>query len=311
MKQNSVSPIPSNPPRVNLLTSNSSKDRQAWEEGTDKPPPERAVATNGDLKKVSLTLQNESPTVGNGIISKVDKNDSRPQTANSTQRKSAWERAQERYKEQERKQQEGGGSSIQQLNLHDSEIQLDVNCLSFSSVAKVFKTKRFTDLKLEWLYQRYFFKLNQKNLTVLMALIATLCIVLITFHYVGGARSLAKGICLGFIFVTLVILAFLSNRNAFSHVQLVVFCYSVIVLLLIIVIVVTVETVPQTASGGVWITIFGIYMVYTLLPVRMRLSVASGVALATIQVICSLIGNHADWARFLWKQVSLKSELFL
>ena len=230
---------------------------------------------------------------------------SRPGSGTSSARKSAWERAEERFQEQERAMVEHKKTQPVEIVSNNNEeeelFMLDVGCCNKKAVRRVFKSKKFKNPKLEQLYQRYFFKLNQTNLSWLMALLGTLCIVLVIFHYAGGSSSIVKGIVLGIIFLGFVALEVISNQSNFNHLQLFIVSYIVFALVVVIVIVVTTDTKPRTASEGVWCTTFCIYMVYTLLPVRMRLSVFAGLVLALTHISCAAAVNSED--PLLWQQV--------
>ena len=276
------------------------------------------VKANGGVHKgEGLVKANGKETpLGNGKnqqqtiippVGPVNRKLSREGTGNSSPgRKSAWERAEERFQEQERAMVEHKKSQpvefvSSSLNDEDELSLQDIGCCNVKAIKRVFRSRKFRNPKLEQLYQRYFFKLNQNNLTWLMALVAALCILLLSFHYAGGSLSIMKGIVLGIILLGLFILEIISNQSNFNHLQLFIVSYIVIGLLIIIVIVVTMDTSPQTASEGVWCTIFCIYMVHTLLPVRMRLSVIAGLVLTLTHIVCAATINSGD--SFLWKQV--------
>lgn len=255
-----------------------------------------------DFTQMKPVLQ--TPT-GNAVI-KLEKiqssspTESRPQSVNSHTRKSAWERMQEKYHEKERMQKQSrdkliGGPEEALLGHHQP-------CCTRRNILEVFHSKKFVDPKLERLFQRYFFKLNQNSISVFMLLIAAICVLLIVFHYVGGTKMILKGLVLGLAVLILLLLCVLCNRSAFTQMQMSITCYVVMVLLIMVVILATVDTVPRTASEGVFCTLFFIYMAYTLLPIRMRLSVLMGFMLSLTHLICVAAVNHAD--PFLWKQVS-------
>ena len=247
----------------------------------------------------SPTKHRFSPTKQDIITSK---HGSRPGSANSQLRKSAWERAQEQYAQQEKEKTKSRYKTLQVNN--EDEILQTTHCLDKEMVAKVFKTKKFTSYKLERLYQRYFFKLNQNNLTVLLAILMVTCVIWIIFHYVGGSTTITKGIILGVILVCFIFGEIFCNRSAFNPFQMTLICYLILVILGVITVLVMVDATPRSASEGVWCTLFFIYMVYTLMPVRMRVSVIGGLSLAVIQIVCAASINHMDQP-FLWKQVSI------
>ncbi|CAH1788216.1 unnamed protein product [Owenia fusiformis] len=223
---------------------------------------------------------------------------SRPGTGNSMNRKSAWERAAEEYEQSQIKKKL---EKHQKPVIEEATLIHDSKCFDVQTIRTVFKSKKFKDPRLEKLYQRYFFKWNQNNLTVLMALLAFICLVLIVFHYVGGAITVIKGISLGFIFILFIVMEVLCNRNAFTQLQMNIMKYVIMSMLVCMTLLATIDNDPRSASEGVWCTVFFVYMVYTLVPLRMRLSVLGGIILSVIQVICSVAMNYSD--SYLWKQV--------
>ncbi|XP_033639896.1 adenylate cyclase type 5-like [Asterias rubens] len=180
---------------------------------------------------------------------------------------------------------------------------------SIKGISKVFKSKKFKSQQLEQLYQRYFFSLNKSSLTNLLILIIIILIVMIVFHYVPGLILPVKGILLGFLIIVFCVMLALCYRSAFSQFQLSVDCYIVIVSLAAVTIIDVLDAYPRSASKGVWTTLFFIYMVYTLLPIRMRLAVISGLSFAVIHIICAIAKNYMD--TFLWKQILANLFIFV
>jgi len=175
------------------------------------------------------------------------------------------------------------------------------DCLQ--TVSKVFRSKKFKSEKLERLYQRYFFRLNQSSLSQLVILLVVVCGVLMAFYYGEGRLVPVYGIVLGVLLSLFVILLFMCNRNSFTQKQLSATCYFLLAAIAVIVVLAVTAADPRIASEAVWITIFCIYLVYTLLPVRMRVAVLSGSVLAVIHTACAGGINREDEG-FLWKQVS-------
>ena len=233
----------------------------------------------------------------------------RPGSGNSINRKSAWERAEERFQEQEKAMMERGrmqAVSVATSNQDDEDealIMADSGFCNFRAFCGALRAKKFRNPKLEQLYQRYFFKHNQNNLTLLTALLSILCVVLVIFHYAGGSSSVAKGVVLTIVLLGFIALEIIINQSSFNHMQLFIVTYIVFALVVVIVTVVTIDTKPGTASSeGLWCAIFCILVVYMLLPVRMRLSLASGLVLAVTHVVCTT-ALHYNQPQ-LWKQVS-------
>lgn len=213
--------------------------------------------------------------------------------------KSAWDTVRARYRTGK-----GPSTETQVKPFSDLENESDrtANCPNISTVSQVFRSKRFSDPKLERLYQRYFFKLNQNNLTILMGVLSVISVLLIIFYYVSGATLPARGINLGIIFFALVVLQVVCNKGSFDQQQMVIVSYIILALVCGITILITLDSDPRTVSDGVWCTVIFIYLIYTMLPIRMRLSVLSGVIVSMIHLGCTLRRNFGD--SFLWKQVS-------
>uniref|UniRef100_A0A3B5LSP5 Adenylate cyclase N-terminal domain-containing protein n=1 Tax=Xiphophorus couchianus TaxID=32473 RepID=A0A3B5LSP5_9TELE len=168
------------------------------------------------------------------------------------------------------------------------------------SVMRVFKSKKFQSEKLERLYQRYFFRLNQSSLTMLMGVLVLVFTVMLAFHCSGAPTVTYVVVFSLAIFLTLVLMV-VCNRNAFHQDHMWVVCYAVILLVIVIQVIGVLLVQPRSASEGIWWTVFFIHVIYTLLPVRMRAAVVTGVILSAIHVAISWMLNGVD--SFLWKQV--------
>ncbi|XP_060944634.1 adenylate cyclase type 5 [Limanda limanda] len=187
-----------------------------------------------------------------------------------------------------------------------AEVMPDVNfslVACCTSVMHIFKSKKFQSEKLERLYQRYFFRLNQSSLTMLMAVLVLVFTVMLGFHCSSGATGPRIPFVVVFsvaIFLTLVLMV-VCNRNGFHQDHMWIVCYVVILLVLVIQVIGVLLVQPRSASEGIWWTVFFIHVIYTLLPVRMRAAVITGVILSAIHVAVSWMLNGVD--SFLWKQI--------
>uniref|UniRef100_A0A4W3GWN6 Adenylate cyclase N-terminal domain-containing protein n=1 Tax=Callorhinchus milii TaxID=7868 RepID=A0A4W3GWN6_CALMI len=166
---------------------------------------------------------------------------------------------------------------------------------------QIFTSKKFSSGKLERLYQRYFFRLNQSSLSMLMAVLVLVCGVMLGFHCARGAYHLTYVVVLSAAMALIVLLIALCNRNGFRQDQMWLVCYLVIALILTVQVFGVLLAEPRSASEGVWWTVFFIYVVYTLLPVRMRAAVISGLVVSVIHLGISWRRNAVD--SFLWQQV--------
>ncbi|KAM6986299.1 adenylate cyclase type 5 [Aplochiton taeniatus] len=170
-----------------------------------------------------------------------------------------------------------------------------------SSVMQIFRSKKFQSEKLERLYQRYFFRLNQSSLTMLMAVLVLVWAVMLAFHCAGGTPRVTYVVVFTVAIILILVLMVVCNRNGFHQDHMWIVCYVVILLVLVIQVIGVLLVQPRSASEGIWWTVFFIHVIYTLLPVRMRAAVISGVVLSAIHVAVSWMLNGMD--NFLWKQV--------
>ncbi|XP_071955270.1 adenylate cyclase type 5-like [Antedon mediterranea] len=201
-----------------------------------------------------------------------------------------------------------GHAKVQILECHDET--RGYSCTEImATVSKVFRSKKFKSVKLEQLYQRYFFGLNRSNLSSYLLMVSLLCLVLILCHYVSGHFNIYTGVCLGLFVLVFIAIAVVCNRNSFTQKQLKISCYSVLTIMCIVISIDVFNTEPQDASTGVWTTLFIVYMTYALLPLRMRLAVFGSIVLGLVQIICVAIVNKDD--SFLWRQILSNTILFL
>uniref|UniRef100_A0AAY4CH10 Adenylate cyclase type 6 n=1 Tax=Denticeps clupeoides TaxID=299321 RepID=A0AAY4CH10_9TELE len=177
-------------------------------------------------------------------------------------------------------------------------------------VASVFRSKQFRSAKLERLYQRYFFRLNQSSLTMLMGVLVLACAVMLTFHCVQtrppdpgyvSAHCLAVGLFLSMMVV--------CNRNGFHQDYMWMASYLVIAALVGLQAFSVHAIGAGAASEGVWWSVFFIHIIYTLLPVRMRAAVVSGALLSAAHLAATSRSSLKE--RLLWKQLSANALIFL
>ncbi|XP_036401198.1 adenylate cyclase type 5 [Megalops cyprinoides] len=174
-----------------------------------------------------------------------------------------------------------------------------VSCCN--SVMQIFRSKKFQSEKLERLYQRYFFRLNQSSLTMLMAVLVLVCAVMLGFHCAGGSCSSSYVVVFSMAILLILVLMILCNRNGFHQDHMWIVCYLVILVVLVVQVIGVLLVEPRSASEGIWWTVFFIHIIYILLPVRMRAAVITGVILSAIHVAISWKLNEVDI--FLWKQL--------
>uniref|UniRef100_A0A8C4MDN1 adenylate cyclase n=1 Tax=Equus asinus asinus TaxID=83772 RepID=A0A8C4MDN1_EQUAS len=177
-------------------------------------------------------------------------------------------------------------------------LSLGACCLA---LLQIFRSKKFPSDKLERLYQRYFFRLNQSSLTMLMAVLVLVCLVMLAFHAARPPLQLPYLAVLAAAVGVILVMAVLCNRAAFHQDHMGLACYALIAVVLAVQVVGLLMPQPRSASEGIWWTVFFIYTIYTLLPVRMRAAVLSGVLLSALHLAIALRTNAQD--QFLLKQL--------
>lgn len=169
-------------------------------------------------------------------------------------------------------------------------------------VVWVFQSKKFQSAKLERLYQRYFFRLNQSSLTMLMGVLVVVCGVMLAFHCIHMTPDVAYVSVLSVAMALFLAMMVVCNRNGFHQDYMWIVSYLVIGVLIVVQVFGVLMVCPSSASEGIWWTVFFIYIIYTLLPVRMRAAVVSGAVLSTIHVVTAWQLNQEY--KFIFKQVS-------
>lgn len=168
-------------------------------------------------------------------------------------------------------------------------------------LAQVFQSKQFRSAKLERLYQRYFFQMNQSSLTLLMAVLVLLTAVLLAFHAAPAPPQPAYVALLACATTLFVALMVVCNRHSFRQDSMWVVSYVVLGILAAVQVGGALAADPRSPSVGLWCPVFFVYITYTLLPIRMRAAVFSGLGLSTLHLILAWQLNRGD--AFLWKQV--------
>lgn len=188
--------------------------------------------------------------------------------------------------------------------LHERKNWWDVSTLCL----RVFKSHQFKNIHVEVLYQRYFLRMNQSNLTVLLALliIVVSSIIAVTAYLTESSHSYLVFSLLGSLIVLYVILEILLVRSWLQNeVALYVVSYIILLTFFGLELLVMLSPEEQAATSGVWAPIFFIYVTYTFLPLRLPEAAFGGVFLALVQIVCSAVLKTDDQAETtFWRQVS-------
>ncbi|KAF6117254.1 adenylate cyclase 5 [Phyllostomus discolor] len=136
---------------------------------------------------------------------------------------------------------------------------------------------------------------------MLMAVLVLVCLVMLAFHAARPPLQLPYLAVLAAAVGVILVMAVLCNRAAFHQDHMGLACYALIAVVLAVQVVGLLLPQPRSASEGIWWTVFFIYTIYTLLPVRMRAAVLSGVLLSALHLAIALRTNAQD--QFLLKQL--------
>uniref|UniRef100_A0A4W5RAU9 adenylate cyclase n=1 Tax=Hucho hucho TaxID=62062 RepID=A0A4W5RAU9_9TELE len=138
---------------------------------------------------------------------------------------------------------------------------------------------------------------------------AEFCAIMLAFHCVHAPPNVAYASVLSVAMVLFLSMMVVCNRNGFHQDYMWIVSYLVIGVLLVVQVFGVLMVAPRSASEGIWWAVFFVYIIYTLLPVRMRAAVLSGGVLSTIHLITAWQLNQKDV--FLWKQLSANALVFL
>ena len=109
---------------------------------------------------------------------------------------------------------------------------------------------------MEVLYQRYFLRMNQNNMTSLLSLLIAIAITMIVVnYYLSEADSIMQGVTLGVFSIMYLILVILMTRSFLNEVYLIIFSYIVLASFFgievsgVVVVVVMMASVHRASSG--------------------------------------------------------------
>ncbi|KAK5646083.1 hypothetical protein RI129_004547 [Pyrocoelia pectoralis] len=190
-------------------------------------------------------------------------------------------------------------AEIQQLVTNKTSQKLN-NSISYQ-IKKLIKnictTPQFTDPQVEMLYQRYFLKMNQSNMTSLISLLLLFCIGLFVLTSIDLLPKETKissdrlNKLLGFLctsgacVVIYGILLTILSRPAMNEVYLIIISYFILTTFLALEICTLIYSGKQRPIVGTIITFTCTYLTYALLPIRLKDALLSGFVLAGIDII--------------------------
>lgn len=169
-------------------------------------------------------------------------------------------------------------------------------------LSRVFERRRFENLELEELYQRYIFKLQQSSIVAVLALLTCLSTAMATVDFVFAGQATVRAVFCTFQAITLFALFLVTqfSRQSLRDGHLRSLCYVIVAfcgLYCVLELPVDVQArVPWTrgfwdsnkaAAEGVWPIVLVVFLAYALLPIRTRCAATFGTVLVVAHVAVS------------------------
>nr|CAD7409833.1 unnamed protein product [Timema poppensis] len=179
------------------------------------------------------------------------------------------------------------------------------------ALSRLLNCHRFENDELEFLYQRYIFKLQHSSVVSVVALFVVLTGVLVNLSLVYAQAPTAQNVyhtvhCLVFV----LLLAFLNTRLMHDSYLLWV-CYCILAMCGVF----CALALPLGATGllletrrvsaeGVWEIVFVVFLAYSMMPLKMWVAVMFGVGLPIVHVTVAVVFAH-DFPHLHWQQERL------
>nr|CAD7592707.1 unnamed protein product [Timema genevievae] len=179
------------------------------------------------------------------------------------------------------------------------------------ALARLLNCHRFENDELEFLYQRYIFKLQHSSVVSVVALFVVLTGVLVNLSLVYAQAPTAQNVyhtvhCLVFV----LLLAFLNTRLMHDS-YLLWICYCILAMCGLF----CALALPLGATGllletrrvsaeGIWEIVFVVFLAYSMMPLKMWVAVMFGVGLPIIHVTVAVVFAH-DFPHLHWQQERL------
>lgn len=170
--------------------------------------------------------------------------------------------------------------------------------------SRLFTRRRFENVELEQLYQRYIFKLQQSSIVAVLGLLTVLSTSLAAVEFYFAAQATVRGLFCALEAVSLAVLFAVTqfSRQNLQDSHLRTLCYVIVAFCgLFCVIELPVDTgqrlewtlgfwdSSKAAADGVWCVVLVVFVAYALLPIRTRCAATFGALLAVVHVAVSCV----------------------
>lgn len=187
--------------------------------------------------------------------------------------------------------------------------------------SRLLNRRRFENMELELLYQRYIFKLQQSSIISVLVLFSLLTVTLaiLQFYYERTITLIGLYCAIQFIaFIGLFLISFKMQDTQLLALCYVILLFCVLFSLIFAPVNINVEIHDEeeqwsfmkwwrrqsNPSEGVWQSVFVIFLTYTMLPIKTRIALFIGLFLSSFHIGISFVDNHHFTTESLyWQQV--------
>ena len=185
--------------------------------------------------------------------------------------------------------------------------------------SRLLNRRRFENMELEQLYQRYIFKLQQSSIISVLVLFSLLTVTLAILQFYYERTMTLIGLYCTIQFIALVGLFLISFKM--QDTQLLKLCYVILLFCVLFSLIfapvnINIQTDQDewslmkwwrrqsNPSEGVWQSVFVIFLTYTMLPIKTRIALFIGLFLSSFHIGISFVDNHHFTTQSLyWQQV--------
>jgi len=165
--------------------------------------------------------------------------------------------------------------------------------------SRIFQYRRFENAELELLYQRYIFKLQQSSIVSALLLLACLSIsmAVLQFYYTSSATVIGLFCVVQcVVFLGLFLLSFRMHDTQLLALCYVILLFCVLFCLLLAPIryhftswnALTWWSIPHKPTEGVWSIVLVTFVTYTMLPIKVGISIAVSLCLCAAHIAITL-----------------------
>lgn len=147
------------------------------------------------------------------------------------------------------------------------------------------KSRRFKNAKMEELYRQYFLNSNKTSLIAALLYATILDLTLFCVYYATDQRSPIYGTLMVVLLVGFIILLIIFNRLKSANKLHCVILYASLTLLALLDFLNVIFMKPYSAASNAWCVCLLIFLIYTMIPLPLNVSLISGITLGVIHFL--------------------------